>query len=194
MTFLTPDIFRAGIPLPATAPPGNYDVEVALFADTVILARTQTHFEMVKTGFEQQVGEVARDWSLLYGVATAAARPLLRLARQRDLPAGLIRRKRRAPDVLKDGRSPQDGLGLCGHVQLLVPRGRHSGIPEVLVSHLRIRYHIFRAVHDCWRGGQPAALNTMFAMTRAAPASAATGTAVIVRSALTSPTGRSTRR
>lgn len=71
VTFLTPSIFNAGIALPATAPPGNYDVEVALFADTVILARTLTHFELVKTGFEQQVGEVARDWSLFYGLATA---------------------------------------------------------------------------------------------------------------------------
>jgi len=71
VTFLTPDIFRASIPLPATAPPGNYDVEVTLFADTVILASTVTHFELVKTGFEEQVGAVARDWSLFYGVATA---------------------------------------------------------------------------------------------------------------------------
>jgi uncharacterized protein (TIGR02186 family) len=71
VTFLTSDIFRAGIPLPATAPPGNYEVEVALFADTVILARTSTNFELVKSGFEQQVGEVARDWSLFYGLATA---------------------------------------------------------------------------------------------------------------------------
>ena len=71
VTFLTPDIFRASIPLPAIAPPGNYDVEVALFADTVILARTTTSFELVKSGFEQQVGEVARDLSLVYGAATA---------------------------------------------------------------------------------------------------------------------------
>jgi uncharacterized protein (TIGR02186 family) len=71
VTFLTPDIFRASIPLPATAPPGNYDVEVTLFADTVILASTITHFELVKTGFEEQVGAVARDWSLFYGIATA---------------------------------------------------------------------------------------------------------------------------
>jgi uncharacterized protein (TIGR02186 family) len=71
VTFLTPDIFRAGIPLPATAPPGNYEVDVMLFADTVILARTNTNFELVKTGFEEQVGAVARDWSLLYGLATA---------------------------------------------------------------------------------------------------------------------------
>ncbi len=72
VTFLTPDIFRASIPLPAIAPPGNYDVEVTLFADTVILASTITHFELVKTGFEEQVGAVARDWSLLYGTTTAA--------------------------------------------------------------------------------------------------------------------------
>ena len=71
VTFLTPDIFRASIPLPATAPPGEYDVQVTLFADTVILASTVTHFELVKTGFEEQVGSVARDWSVFYGLATA---------------------------------------------------------------------------------------------------------------------------
>ncbi len=71
VTFLTPDIFRASIPLPATAPPGNYEVDVTLFADTVILARTNTNFELVKTGFEEQVGSIARDWSLFYGLATA---------------------------------------------------------------------------------------------------------------------------
>jgi uncharacterized protein (TIGR02186 family) len=72
VSFLTPDIFRASIGLPATAPPGTYEVDVTLFADTVILARTQTHFELVKTGFEEQVGVIARDWSLAYGLATAA--------------------------------------------------------------------------------------------------------------------------
>lgn len=71
VTFLTPSIFRASIPLPATAPPGNYDVEVTLFADTVILARTVTSFELVKSGFEQQVGEMARDFGIVYGGGTA---------------------------------------------------------------------------------------------------------------------------
>jgi uncharacterized protein (TIGR02186 family) len=72
IAFLTPAIFRAAIPLPATAPPGNYDVEILLFSGTVILTRAQTNFELVKTGFEQQVGEVARDWAPLYGTMTAA--------------------------------------------------------------------------------------------------------------------------
>jgi uncharacterized protein (TIGR02186 family) len=72
VTFLTPSIFRCEIPLSATAPPGNYDVEVVLFADSVVLTRTQTSFELVKSGFEQQVGELARDWSGAYGLATGA--------------------------------------------------------------------------------------------------------------------------
>jgi uncharacterized protein (TIGR02186 family) len=71
VTFMTPDIFRSSIPLTATAPPGDYEVEIALFANTVVLARATTTFELVKTGFERQVGQVARDWSLLYGVVTA---------------------------------------------------------------------------------------------------------------------------
>jgi uncharacterized protein (TIGR02186 family) len=71
VAFLTPTIFRAAVPLPATAPPGNYDVEVALIADTVVLTRTYTSFELVKIGFEQQVGEVSRDWSATYGMVTA---------------------------------------------------------------------------------------------------------------------------
>jgi len=71
VAFLTPTIFRAAIPLPATAPPGNYDIEVTLFGDSVVLGRTFTSFELVKTGFEEQVGALARDWSAAYGIATA---------------------------------------------------------------------------------------------------------------------------
>ena len=72
VTFLTPTIFRAPIPLPATAPTGNYEVEIVLFADSVVLARTQTNFELVKTGFEQSMAEFARDQAAGYGLATAA--------------------------------------------------------------------------------------------------------------------------
>jgi uncharacterized protein (TIGR02186 family) len=71
VSFLTRTIFRAAVPVPATAPPGNYDVEIALFAGSVLLSRTFTNFELVKSGFEQQVGVLARDWSLAYGAAAA---------------------------------------------------------------------------------------------------------------------------
>ena len=71
VTFLTPSIFRAPIPLPATAPTGNYEVEIVLFADGVVLARTQTNFELVKTGLEARLADFARDRGALYGLATA---------------------------------------------------------------------------------------------------------------------------
>jgi len=71
VSFITRTIFRAAVPVPATAPPGNYEVEVALFADQVLLSRAFTNFELVKTGFEQQVAVLARDWSAVYGAATA---------------------------------------------------------------------------------------------------------------------------
>jgi uncharacterized protein (TIGR02186 family) len=71
VTFLTPRIFRAMIPLPATAPPGRYDVVVTVLAGGVVLASTSSHFELAKTGFEEQVGEAARDWRFTYGSLTA---------------------------------------------------------------------------------------------------------------------------
>ena len=72
VTFLTSSLFRATVPIPAIAPPGNYEVDVMLFSDSGMLARSLTNFELVKTGFEQQVAAVAREWSILYGLAVAA--------------------------------------------------------------------------------------------------------------------------
>ena len=71
VAFLTPTIFQAAVPVPAIAPPGPYEVEVALFADSAPLTRTSTRFELAKSGFEQQVAVLARDWSLIYGAGTA---------------------------------------------------------------------------------------------------------------------------
>jgi uncharacterized protein (TIGR02186 family) len=72
VTFLTPTLFRATIPLPAEVPVGNYDVDVKLFADGTMIARTNSAFEIVKVGFEQFVVTAAHDYGLLYGLATAA--------------------------------------------------------------------------------------------------------------------------
>jgi uncharacterized protein (TIGR02186 family) len=71
VTFLTPTLFRAGIPLPATAPIGSYEVDVKLFADGAVIARTNSAFEIIKVGFEQFVAEAARDYGFFYGLATA---------------------------------------------------------------------------------------------------------------------------
>jgi uncharacterized protein (TIGR02186 family) len=71
VTFLTPNLFRAGIPLPAAVPVGTYEIDVKLFADGAMIARTPSALEIIKVGFEQFVADAARHHSLLYGFATA---------------------------------------------------------------------------------------------------------------------------
>lgn len=72
VTFLTPTVFRAAIPLPANAPTGTYAVDVKLFAQGKMLARATTALDVIKAGFEQYVAEAARDHGLAYGLVTAA--------------------------------------------------------------------------------------------------------------------------
>jgi uncharacterized protein (TIGR02186 family) len=71
VTFLTPTVFRAAVPMPAAVPTGTYKIEVELFASGNFVARTDTALEVIKTGFEQYVADAARDNGLLYGMATA---------------------------------------------------------------------------------------------------------------------------
>lgn len=71
VTFLTPTLFRTGIPLPAEVAIGTYDVDIKLFAGGTLVARTETAFEIVKVGFEQFVANAARQHGVLYGLATA---------------------------------------------------------------------------------------------------------------------------
>jgi len=69
VTFLTPTVFRAEIPVPAQAPFGNYDVNVKLFSGGNMAAQAASAYEVVKVGFEQFVATAAREHSILYGIA-----------------------------------------------------------------------------------------------------------------------------
>ncbi len=70
VTFLTPTVFRAAIPLPGDVPTGNFTIDVELFADGAMAARTNSALEVTKAGFEQYVADAAHDHGLLYGFAT----------------------------------------------------------------------------------------------------------------------------
>ncbi len=70
VTFLTPTVFRTAIPVPANVPTGNYLIDVMLFSDGALVARTNSALEVTKTGFEQYVADAARDYGLLYGLVT----------------------------------------------------------------------------------------------------------------------------
>ncbi|MEJ2434990.1 MAG: TIGR02186 family protein, partial [Pseudolabrys sp.] len=70
VTFLTPTVFRAEIPLPANVQTGTYRIDVKLFSDGAMITQTNTALEVIKAGFEQYVADAAADYGLLYGIAT----------------------------------------------------------------------------------------------------------------------------
>jgi uncharacterized protein (TIGR02186 family) len=72
VTFLTPTVFRAAIPLPARVPIGNYDIDVKLVANGEQVGRTTATLEIIKAGFEEYVAEAARSYGFVYGLATVA--------------------------------------------------------------------------------------------------------------------------
>ncbi len=72
VAFLTENVFRATVPVPAAAPIGIYDVQVSLFHGGVRLTETSTNFEVTKAGVEQLLALEARENGFLYGLAAAA--------------------------------------------------------------------------------------------------------------------------
>ena len=70
VTFLTPTVFRAAVPLPSNVPTGTFTVDVKLFANGANIAQTSTALEVIKAGFEQYVAEAAVNHGLLYGLLT----------------------------------------------------------------------------------------------------------------------------
>jgi uncharacterized protein (TIGR02186 family) len=71
VSFITPTVFRAAIPLPSAVPTGVYLIDIKLYAGGEIVGRSAAAFEITKAGFEQFVAEAAREHGLIYGLATA---------------------------------------------------------------------------------------------------------------------------
>lgn len=72
VTFVSEGFFRASVPIAATAPTGNYDVEVLVLSGNALVARRNASFEVAKTGFEERVTTLSQNRSLLYGLGIAA--------------------------------------------------------------------------------------------------------------------------
>lgn len=62
------NLWTVSLPIPAEVPVGRYRVRTVLFADGSLLAEHVTEIEVVKTGFEQEVAELAADHGMLYGL------------------------------------------------------------------------------------------------------------------------------
>jgi uncharacterized protein (TIGR02186 family) len=71
VTFITPTLFRATVPIPGIAPTGSYEVETLLLSGAQVIAREATAIEVVKTGFEELFARSAREHGFIYGLATA---------------------------------------------------------------------------------------------------------------------------
>jgi uncharacterized protein (TIGR02186 family) len=69
--FLAPTLFTAPIRIPGIAPIGQYNVDIALFAEGVQLTKSGLGFQVTKQGIEHSIADMARERSLLYGAMTS---------------------------------------------------------------------------------------------------------------------------
>ncbi|MFG1480972.1 TIGR02186 family protein [Xanthobacter sp. V4C-4] len=71
VVFLAPRVFRADFAIPGRAPLGHYDISVKLLREGRVTAQSLLHFEVNKTGFEQEVAAFAQTNALFYGIVVA---------------------------------------------------------------------------------------------------------------------------
>jgi uncharacterized protein (TIGR02186 family) len=67
--FLSPTLFRARVPVPASVPPGEYRAEVYLFQNGTVVSAQSSPLSIDKSGFERQVYNFAYQQSWAYGLA-----------------------------------------------------------------------------------------------------------------------------
>lgn len=70
--FLSPQLFRTSVVLPANVPVGPYTVTVYLFRDGALLASTEDYLVIGKVGFEQLMTRYARQHGFIYGLGAVA--------------------------------------------------------------------------------------------------------------------------
>lgn len=71
VTFLAPRVFRSTFDIPGRAPIGRYDISVKLLRDGQVKAQSIEHFELIKSGFEQNIAAFSQNDPTIYGLAVA---------------------------------------------------------------------------------------------------------------------------
>jgi len=66
--FLSPALFKARVPLPASVPIGEHRARAFLFSDGKMVSAKSVTFQVRKIGFEQFTYELAHSNGLLYGI------------------------------------------------------------------------------------------------------------------------------
>ncbi|MBN9081191.1 MAG: hypothetical protein BGP04_23195 [Rhizobiales bacterium 62-17] len=69
--FIAPNVFQAFVDLPGTAPLGDYDVDVMVFANGAMIARGNTKFRVAKTAAEQTLATIAAEHGVWFGMGTS---------------------------------------------------------------------------------------------------------------------------
>ncbi|MBS0275360.1 MAG: TIGR02186 family protein [Proteobacteria bacterium] len=75
--FLSYSLFRVHVPVPASAPRGQYTAEVYLFKDGVVMAAQSTPLFVDQIGLERRLFSFAHNDAFAYGVATVIMAMLL---------------------------------------------------------------------------------------------------------------------
>jgi len=74
---LSASLFRVHVPVPATAARGQYDAEVYLFRDGVVVSAQSTPLFVDQIGFERRLYAFAHEWPFSYGLSTVLLAMLL---------------------------------------------------------------------------------------------------------------------
>jgi uncharacterized protein (TIGR02186 family) len=75
--FLSYSLFRVRIPIPATAPRGEYTVEAYLFNDGTVTSAQSTPLYVDQQGLERRLYRFAHNWPFFYGLSVVAMAILL---------------------------------------------------------------------------------------------------------------------
>ena len=68
MEFISRNLFRATLALPADVPIGHHRARAFRFRNGMFLKESRTELEIIKSGFEQQIYRAAHDRSFFYGL------------------------------------------------------------------------------------------------------------------------------